>query len=57
MNKQFVFGGVKYNFVKPYYLMPENSLNLIKATVRGSTMIFNIQGKEISYNQIKKRIK
>lgn len=56
-NKQIIFGGTNYTFVKPYYLMPEDSITLVKATVKGSTLIWNIQGKEISYNQIKKLIK
>lgn len=42
----------EYEYVKPYYLM--NGLSMIKAVVKGSTMCWNIEGKTISYNQIKK---
>lgn len=52
MNKLFTFGGGKYTFVKPYYLM--SGIKLIKATVKGSTMVWNIKGGEVSYNQIKR---
>lgn len=56
MSKQVTFGGKKYDYVKPYYLVEVNSLKLIKATVKGSTLIWNISGKEFSYNQLKKCI-
>lgn len=55
MSKQFKFGVKEYQFVKPYYLMI--GIKLIKATVRGSTMVWNIEGKELSYNQLKEFIK
>ena len=45
-----------YEFVKPNFLMPVNSLILIKAKVKGSTLVWNIEGETISYNQIKKLI-
>lgn len=54
MNKSFTFGGKNYTFVKPYYLM--SGIKLIKATVKGSTVVWNIQGSELSYNQIKRII-
>lgn len=43
-----------YQFVKPYYLMPTNELRLIKATVKGSILVWNIEGKQVTYNQIKR---
>lgn len=42
-----------YEFVKPKYLMPANQFRLIEAKVKGSTMIWNIEGEQISYNQVK----
>jgi hypothetical protein len=46
--------GKKYNYVKPYYLMEEDTFKLIKAVVKGSILVWNIEGKQITYNQIKK---
>jgi hypothetical protein len=43
-----------YEFVRPKYLMPVNELRLIEAKVKGSTLVWNIQGEQISYNQIRK---
>ena len=42
-----------YQFVKPYYLMPTSGLRLIKAKVKGSLLVWNIEGEQITYNQIK----
>lgn len=42
-----------YEFVKPKFLMPVNDFRLIEAKVKGSTMIWNIEGEQISYNQIR----
>lgn len=42
-----------YEFVKPKYLMPINELRLIEAKVKGSTMVWNIEGEQVSYNQIR----
>ncbi len=46
-----------YEFVKPKFLMPINELRLIEAKVKGSTMVWNIEGKQISYNQVKALLK
>jgi len=43
-----------YEFVKPKYLMPTNDFRLIEAKVKGSTLVWNIQGEQICYNQIRK---
>ena len=45
-----------YQFVKPKYLLPNNQLKLIEAKIKGSTMVWNICNKQVSYNQIKKLI-
>ena len=47
----------EYEFVKPKYLMPVGSLKLIEAKIKGSTMVWNIEGGIVSYNQIKKLLK
>jgi hypothetical protein len=54
--KEFLFraGNCEYYFVKPYYLMPAGEFRLLKAVLKGSTICWNIQGKTISYNQIRK---
>lgn len=51
--KHFVFriNGSEYEFVKPYFLMTE--LKLIRATVKGSTLCWNIEGSCVTYNQIR----
>jgi hypothetical protein len=48
--------GVKnktFEFVKPYYLLPSNEFKLKKATVKGSSLVWNIFGTEVSFNQLK----
>lgn len=45
-----------YQFFKPYYLMPENELKLIRPIVKGSTMMWNISGTQLSYLQLKQKI-
>ena len=60
IDKQTLTFGVENNtfqFVKPYYIMPSNEFKLLKATVKGSTIVWNIYGTEISYNQLKKVLK
>ena len=47
----------KYQYVKPYYLMEVDNLRLIKAKVKGSILVWNIEGGQVTYNQIKKLIK
>lgn len=53
--KPFIFrvNNRDYEFVKPYYLMPVNDFKLIKGVVKGSTLCWNVEGKVITYNQIK----
>ena len=48
---------IDYKYVKPKYLLPVNQLQLIEAKIKGSCMVWNIQGKQITYNQIKQLIK
>lgn len=57
--KPFVFRAknTDYEFVKPKFLMPVNDFRLIEAKVKGSTMIWNIEGEQISYNQVKTLLK
>lgn len=57
INKKPIIFRVKnreYEFVKPYYIMPKDSLKLIKGVVKGSTLCWNIGGCVLTYNQIKK---
>jgi len=56
--KHFIFliNGEEYMYIKPKYLMKDFG-KLIEAKVKGSTMIWNIEGTQVSYNQIKKVIK
>ncbi len=49
--------GVKYRFVKPYYLQKEGCFKLIKATVVGSSLRWNIGDGYITYGQLKKYVK
>lgn len=53
--KPFIFRikNKEYEFVKPYYLMPINSLRMIKGVVKGSCLCWNVEGEVLSYNQIK----
>lgn len=57
--KPFIFRvkDQQYEFVKPYYLMKVDGLNLIKGVVKGSCLCWNIQGYVISYNQLKTILK
>lgn len=57
--KPFVFRAknTDYEFVKPKFLMPVNELRLIEAKVKSSTMVWNIECEQISYNQIKSLLK
>lgn len=47
----------EYEFVKPKYLMPVNEFRLIEAKAKGSTMVWNVKGEQISYNQVKTLLK
>ena len=50
-----VFNGKKYQYIKPYYLLEEGSLRLIKGYVIGSTLGWKLGGKFLSYNQLKNK--
>lgn len=52
----FRLHGKVYHFFKPYYLMPENDFKLIKPVVKGSTLMWNISGTQLSYLQLKQKI-
>ena len=43
----------EYDFKKPYYLVPKDEFRLIKAVVKGSILVWNIEGKQITYNHLK----
>ena len=47
------YENVEYEYVKPKYLIKKGSLKLIEAKVKGSTIIWNLAKKQLSYNQIK----
>jgi hypothetical protein len=47
----------KYKFVKPYYLMEVGGAKLIKAKVKGSTLVWNLGGSKLTYNRIKNKLK
>jgi len=49
--KIFRVKNTEFQFVKPYYLLI--GWEFRKATVTGSTMIWNIKNEKISYNQLK----
>ena len=53
---KFRFRDKVYQFFKPYYLMPENELKLILPVVKGSTLMWNISGTQLSYLQLKQKI-
>jgi hypothetical protein len=54
-NKPVIFRikNTDYQFVRPKYLIPSDKFKLIEAKVKASTMVWNIEGKTVSYNQIK----
>ncbi len=49
----FQIGNRIFRFVKPYYLMPDIDMKLIKGKVKGSTLGWNVCGEWISYNALK----
>ena len=53
---KFRFIDKVYQFFKPYYLMHENELKLILPVVKGSTLMWNISGTQLSYFQLKQKI-
>lgn len=57
-NKKLIFRIEKqeYRFVKPKYLMPEKEFRLIGAKVKGSCMSWNIEGGNVSYNQLRDKL-
>jgi len=46
----------EFEYIKPYYLAPLNEFKLIKATVKGSCIVWNVEGEQVTYNQIKKLV-
>lgn len=46
----------EFEYIKPYYLAHLNELKLIKATVKGSCIVWNVKGEQVTYNQIKKLV-
>jgi len=54
-NKKLIFRikDHEYHFVKPNFLYKDFGI-LIKATVKGSTMGWNVESEFISYNQLKR---
>lgn len=52
-----IIRGKNYQYVKPYYLMEVDNLRLIKAKVKGSLLVWNIEGVQVTYNQIKNKLK
>ena len=46
---------VKFSFVKPYYLMLENELRLIKGIVKNGTLQWKINSVLITYKKIKNK--
>ena len=53
---KFRFRDRIYQLFKPYYLMPEDKLKLIRPIVKGSTLMWNISGTQLSYFQLKQKI-
>ena len=52
----FRLNNTVYHFCKPYYLIPENEFKMIKPVVKGSTIVWNISGTQLSYFQLKQKI-
>lgn len=50
----FRFKNKEFEFVKPYYLMPADSIQMIKGVVKGSTLCWNVCGGVVTYGAIKK---
>lgn len=56
MSKVFTIKGIKYIYVKPYYLQAENDFKLRKAFVIGSSLYWKIDGGLVSYNKLKNKL-
>lgn len=50
------YNNIEYEYVKPKYLIKVGSLKLIEARVKGSTMVWNLGSKQLTYNQLKNEI-
>jgi hypothetical protein len=56
INKQtltFRVENTEFDYVKPKYIMLKSEFMLRTAVLKGSTMFWNIKGKQVSYNQLK----
>lgn len=56
INKQaltFRIKNIEFDYIKPKYVMLKSEIILRKATVKGSTIVWNIKGSQVSYNQLK----
>lgn len=56
INKQtltFRVENVQFDYVKPKYIMISSEFILREAVVKGSTMVWNVKGKQFSYNQLR----
>jgi hypothetical protein len=53
----FRISGHDYEFVKPYYLMKCGGFHLLKGTVKGSTLCWNVGGSVVTYNAIRNVLK
>ena len=53
----FRYRNIIYDFVKPNYLIKENSINLIEGKVKGSSLCWNIGGGTLTYLQMAKLLK
>jgi len=52
---KIVIRGEVFVFSKPYYLVSEN-LRIIKAHIKGSQLVWYVNGLMITYNDLKKYI-
>lgn len=48
------YENIEYEYVKPKYLIKVGSFKLIEAKVKGSTIVWNLGKRQLTYNQIKK---
>ena len=56
INKQsftFRVENTEFDFVKPKYIMLSSEFILREAKVKGSTMVWNVKGNQVSYNQLR----
>lgn len=52
-NLTFRVKNVTFDFVKPKYILLKNEFRLRTAKVKGSTMVWNVSGCQVSYNQLR----